>query len=147
LHRYSRPIPAILLGGGGRMAIEIGPDSAEFTGPALVIEDDALIAMELSDLLEKMGFGPVHVARTREESLARVDATIYAVAVVDIKLDSGDALDAARRLILKGAPFLFASGYDLQLPDDLSGAHFLAKPFSEASFADAIRVALATRSR
>ncbi len=128
------------------MAIKTGGDPVEFTGPALVIEDDALIALELCDLLKKMGFGPVDIARTLEESLARVDGATYAVAVIDIKLDMGDALEAARRLALKGAPFLFASGYDLQLPADLSGAHFLPKPFSEAAFADAIRVALAGRS-
>ena len=129
------------------MAVEIGPDSAEVAGPALVIEDDALIALELRDLLNKLGFNTVDVARTIEDALARIDATTYVFAVVDIKLDCGDALEAARRLALKGTPFLFASGYDRPLPADLSGAHFLAKPFSEASFADAIRMALAAPAR
>jgi DNA-binding response OmpR family regulator len=113
-------------------------------GPALVIEDDALIALAVSDMLEQLGFGPIETARTVSDAMHLIGAATYAIAVVDIRLEGGDTFDVARRLKFSATPFVFASGYSVRVPADLAGVPFAAKPFNDATLADAIRIALAS---
>lgn len=124
----------------------VGTGAKEFGGAALIVEDDALIALELSDMVAEMGFGPVYVARTSCEAMARTAAQTYAIAVIDIKLGVDEAFVVARRLKLNGSPFVFASGYTACLPADLQAAPFVPKPFTEGTLTDAIRVAVSAHS-
>lgn len=121
-------------------------DAKEFAGAALVVEDDALIALELSDMLAHMGFDPVDVAHASDQAMALLSRVAYAIAILDIKLEIGDGLDIARRMKLNGAPqFVFASGYGVKLPADLSAVPFVHKPFNEAALREAIRLAISGR--
>jgi DNA-binding response OmpR family regulator len=119
-----------------------GLGAREFGGPALVIEDDALIALELTDMLGQMGFGPVQVAHAAEEALRLMNDNAFAIAIVDIKLADGDSFDVARKLKLSGAPLVFASGYSVKLPNDLGNLPFVAKPFNDATIAEAVHAAI-----
>lgn len=117
----------------------------QFAGAALVVEDDALIALELSEMLEEMGFSPVDVAYAQSEAMSRAAATRYAIALVDIKLGVGEGFDVARQLRLAGSPVIFASGYSFRLPVDLAGAPFVSKPFSAAALTEAVGAAVSGR--
>jgi DNA-binding response OmpR family regulator len=121
-----------------------GLGASEFSGPALVIEDDALIALAVADMLEQLGFGPIETARTSDDAM-RLIAGNFAIAIVDIRLEGSDTFDVARKLKFNATPFVFASGYSVRLPADLAGVPFAAKPFNEATLAEAIRGAFSSR--
>jgi two-component SAPR family response regulator len=115
----------------------VGPSNLgtkEFAGAALVIEDDALIALDLSDMLAAMGFGPVDIAHESTDAMTRISASAYAITIVDVKLEGGD-----------GSHFIFASGYSAKLPADLASAPFVPKPFNEARLTEQIRSAVSGR--
>lgn len=103
-----------------------------FSGPALIIEDDALIALSLQDMLEEIGFAPIDIAHTVEAAEQRA-AGRYAFAVVDIKLTDGKSLAAAEKLRANGTPFVFTTGYaePARLPANFADVPYLTKPFEE----------------
>jgi DNA-binding response OmpR family regulator len=107
-------------------------EARTFSGAALVIEDDALIALSLQDMLEEIGFFPVHIAHTVEDA-EKCAGTRYAFAVVDIKIIDGESLKAASRLRANGTPFVFTSGYaeSTHLPTTFADVPYLTKPFEE----------------
>lgn len=112
-----------------------------FFGRALVIEDDALIALDLQEMLERRGFGPVEMAFTAEAA-EKAAKDSFAIAIVDIKLASGTSLAAAHALLSNGTPLVFTSGYDGALPAAFAHAPALAKPFDEGRLDEALDLAL-----
>jgi ActR/RegA family two-component response regulator len=116
-----------------------------FSGRALIIEDDALIALDLQEMLERRGFGPVELAHTADTAEQRARHT-FAVAIVDIKLASGTSLAAAHLLHGNGTPLVFTTGYDGALPPPFSEMPALTKPFDESRLDEALDLALKIRS-
>jgi DNA-binding response OmpR family regulator len=83
----------------------------------LVVEDEALIAMMLEDVLREAG-AEVLTAATLGEALRLVEAAAaghgggLGAAVLDIDLAGERVLPVADALARLGVPFLFATGYD-----------------------------------
>ncbi len=97
----------------------------------LLVEDEALIAMNVADMLDALGcivVGPasrVGEAFTVIEAAGDIDA-----AVLDVNLDGQPSFSVADALVERGIPFLFATGYGARgLRDDLRGRPVLQKPF------------------
>lgn len=109
-----------------------GDARRSFSGPALIIEDDALIALSLQDMLEEIGFTSIDIAHTVEAAEQRAEKR-YTFAVVDIKLTDGESLVAAAKLRANGTPFVFTTGYaePTRLPADFADVPYLTKPFEE----------------
>lgn len=81
---------------------------------ALLVEDDALVAMVAEDYLRELGFEPM-VARNGREALAFLaDPGGFRVALVDVGLPDmrGDDLADGIRNDNPDLPLLIASGYD-----------------------------------
>lgn len=114
-----------------------------FSGRALIIEDDALIALDLQEMLERSGFGPVEIAFTAEAA-ERSAQQSYAVAIVDIKLASGTSLAAARMLQGNGTPLVFTTGYAGGVSPAFANAPVLLKPFDEGRLNEALDSAVKT---
>jgi len=112
-----------------------------FSGRALVIEDDALIALDMQEMLERRGFGPVEMAFTAQAA-EKAAAQKYEIAIVDIKLASDTSLAAAHTLLSNGTPLVFTSGYDDALPPAFANAPSLSKPFDEGRLDEALDLAL-----
>lgn len=100
----------------------------------LVVEDDALIAMELGERLADMGFevlGPAHSIAEAEQLLARETPD---AALLDARLGGG-ASSVPLGLVLhsKGVPFAFCTGYDRvkEAPPELANAPVLTKPVND----------------
>ncbi len=85
----------------------------------LVVEDEALLAMELEELLDRAGctiVGPFSdVARALDAAhRERID-----VALLDMNLNGEMVYPLADELTRKGVPFLFVTGYGaLDVPED-----------------------------
>ena len=83
----------------------------------LVVEDEALIAMMLEDVLKQSGaivLGPVGTAA---EAVKLIEQSSLDCAILDYKLVDGSSLRVADALVKLDVPFLFASGCDASTID------------------------------
>lgn len=94
----------------------------------LVVEDDALIAMDLEDELADRGFEPVCVSSCRG-AVRWLETERPLFAILDMHLRSETSFDLAKLLQKQGVPFIFLSGSGpASLPDDLASCTVLTKP-------------------
>ncbi len=100
----------------------------------LVVEDQAILAMELEHVLTEGGHVVVGCAMDRAEALSLADASPPDVALVDINLRDGPTgPDVARALIAAHqSVVVFLTANPEQIPDGFSGAiGALTKPFDD----------------
>jgi CheY-like chemotaxis protein len=97
----------------------------------LLVEDEALIAMDLETTLQGRGcevLGPVATVAEAVEAVAaerRLDG-----AVLDINLGDEQVFPVADALAERGVPFVFLTGYERKiLPARHRGRPILAKPY------------------
>lgn len=78
----------------------------------LIVEDEALIAMALTDSLEDGGHYVIGPASTMGEALALCEATLPDLALLDVELrDGSNGVDVARAIFERwGVLSIFASG-------------------------------------
>lgn len=111
-------------------------------GSALVIEDEPLIAMDVSTLLESLGLKVVATARTADAAVAKAAEHRPEVVLADYDLGAGKTGLDAIKTIVSDMPVIavFLTAY----PDEvLSGADneptfVLAKPFNERALRTAV---------
>src|SRR5262245_7731104 len=65
----------------------------------LVVEDDTLVGIGLKSFLEKLGHTVVGEASTAEEAEKRFAETKPDIVLLDIRLNEGDGIDLAKRLL------------------------------------------------
>jgi DNA-binding response OmpR family regulator len=106
------------------------------TGPLkiLVVEDDALIAMELEERLGEMGYtvlGPALSYEAAEKAIAKERPDL---ALLDANLAGKSSVPLGVALAGQGVPIAFCTGYDQikNLPPELAGVLVLTKPISDA---------------
>lgn len=107
----------------------------------LIVEDEALVAMMIEDLLLDFGAAVVGPAATLTEALelARTATPLHA-AVLDLNIAGESSVAVADVLAARGVPFAFASGYgEGGLPPELEDRPMLAKPFSQESLIRILR--------
>lgn len=122
---------------------------ARFTGVALVVEDNAIIALEAEDMLRRLGFRHVETVGTVDHALQVLARTPeLAFALLDVNLGRGTSFPVAEELRRRSIPFLFATGYGEQiaLPPALAGAPALAKPYREDKVAEMAARVIATHA-
>jgi len=117
--------------------------------PVLVVEDEALIAWMVHDMLEAMGFSDVRVARDANEALALSAERHPGLLICDINLGPGeDGVSAAARIRSREhAAVLFITGYagsEIRslIDQAVAGAPLLRKPIEFHTLADCLRQVL-----
>lgn len=96
----------------------------------LVVEDEALIAMDIEAQLTTAGYEVVGPAGTIEEALQLIDTAPFDVALVDANVRGRQVGGIAEALAAKQIPFAFATGYGRSaLPAAFQERRILAKPF------------------
>lgn len=105
----------------------------------LIVEDEALIALDMESILAEVGH-TVQVATSVAEADSILAAMDVDVAVLDYQLQDGTALPLAGKLQGLRVPFVICSGTTglEELADAFRNAPVLAKPFSTAAFLDAV---------
>lgn len=102
----------------------------------LVVEDEALIALDIADGLTQRG-ARVVVTASVEGAIGYINEGGISAAVIDRALRDGFCTPICQRLNERAIPFIMHSGYgDLDVPC-LSGVHF-PKPANTSDIADAI---------
>ncbi|HVU15690.1 MAG TPA: response regulator [Candidatus Didemnitutus sp.] len=124
---------------GRELAEEIATD-------VLIIEDEPLIALNLEELVKRLGHRVVGMAKTHAEALEVASSERPGLILADVRLQDGSSgLDAVNDLISKSeVPVVFITAYPERL---LTGrrpepAFLIPKPFREAHVAAVVTQAL-----
>jgi CheY-like chemotaxis protein len=108
----------------------------------LIVEDEALIAMLLEDLLAGMGHEVCAVAVTETEAVAAAMQHRPDLMIVDERLREGNGISAMAEILRNGAlAHVFVSGSPGHIRAHDPGAVVLRKPFRESDLAKAIQAA------
>lgn len=106
----------------------------------LVVEDDALIAMELGERLADLGHAVMGPAHTIAEAEALIAAETPDAALLDANVAGQSSVGLGAALAARGVPVAFCTGYDAvkNLPPSLEKAMVLTKPLTDADLRDCI---------
>lgn len=108
----------------------------------LIVEDEALLAMQLEMFLEDEGHTVVGVARSSREAVALADETLPDLAFVDVHLTDGPTGVEAGRYIAQalGTAVVFVTANMKRIPADFVGAiGVLPKPYTTHGLSSALR--------
>ncbi|MBI1183168.1 response regulator [bacterium] len=102
----------------------------------LIVEDNSLIAFELSTNIEKMGHEVVDTVSTAVGAEAIIDQQEIDLAILDINIKGDrDGISVAKYLQSKGIPFIYLTSYydeaTLDRVKETNYAAFIAKPYTE----------------
>lgn len=108
----------------------------------LIIEDDAIVAMLVEDMLVDMQL-QVLTSATLENALFDIESENFDAAIVDMHLRGESAMAAIELLLARKLPFLVLSGTD----QSSFGAAYpqvatMTKPFDKGELEDAVRALL-----
>ena len=113
----------------------------------LVVEDSALVAMELETALRAAGAEVIGPHARIEDALVAIAARQPDAALLDVDLDGVAVFPLADVLASRDVPMLFTTGYEpgLVLPPRFAGAATLAKPYRGEEAVAALAALLAER--
>ena len=95
----------------------------------LVVEDEILIAMLVSDMLTELDYATVGPVADVDRALAAVDQGGFDLAILDVNLNGRESSAVADKLKSLEIPFIFATGYALRVPSGFENVPILQKPF------------------
>jgi len=117
----------------------------------LVVEDEALILMAALDMVRELGHEPL-AARGAEAAIALHEKEpMVDVLLTDVNLPGKDGQQLASELRGRcpGLPVIFATGYRLNVAEDIASSgptYVLGKPYRTRDLADALRKVLETNA-
>lgn len=114
----------------------------QLPGRVLLVEDDAIIAINAEMMLDQIGIEHVHSAVSVAEAMALIDEMQFDFAMLDFSLGDENSAAIVRRLRAADVPVLITTGYlEVDLPDGCADVAILVKPYR---LADLQRMLLAT---
>lgn len=111
----------------------------------LIVEDEPLIALMLTDMLSELGFTVAATVTQVPEALAILDEISIDAALLDVNLGTQKIDPVADVLAARGTPFVFTTGYgNAGVPAGHVGRAILQKPFHIDDLAAILRNVLGT---
>ena len=104
----------------------------------LLVDDEALVAMLLEDMLTDLGCEVVATAARVEQALQLLadPALAFDLAVLDVNVAGESVQPVAEAVAARGAAIIFATGYGQSgVPEPFQGRPTLQKPFGFADVA------------
>ncbi|MFV1441429.1 HWE histidine kinase domain-containing protein [Phaeobacter sp. JH20_36] len=122
------------------ITVDPAQQAAQLQGKALVVEDSFIIAMDLTAMLEDMGFFEVASASSVGKALDALAEGGFEYAVLDVNLGSEQSVPVAEELARQGIPFVLTTGYgEVQdIVDIYPPCPIVQKPISESALATAL---------
>lgn len=110
----------------------------------LVVEDDALIAMEMAERLVELGYNALEPAPSVEAAEKVIAAQRPDAALLDANLAGVSSVPLGAKLAAMGVPVAFCTGYDAikGLPPELAKAPILTKPISDDALTSTLKTLL-----
>lgn len=117
------------------------------TGKVMIVEDEAIIALDLETIVAQMGHRVTGVARTESEALALAEAEPFDLLISDIHLADGTSgIHAALRITETQGPhptiFVTAFPERLLTGEGLEPAFVISKPYTDNQIRSAISQAM-----
>lgn len=117
------------------------------SGSVMIIEDEAIIAMDLETIVSDMGHRVTGVARTRDEAVALGRADPPDLILADVQLaDNSSGIDAVNDLLgdLGERPVIFITAFPERLltGDKPEPAFLISKPYAEDQVISAVSQAM-----
>ena len=118
----------------------------------LVVEDEAIVALEIQDRLSMLGYRVTGIASNGEKAIDLANLTSPNVILMDIKLKGKmNGIEAAKIIKEKfGTPSIFLTAYSdentLQQIKEVLDYEYLFKPFEEDDLKEAVGKTLAKYS-
>ena len=114
----------------------------------LVVEDDALIALDFEDTIIGLGAKAVRTAASVSRALQLIDERAPDFALLDIGLMREKSFAVAERLEQLGIPFAFVSGYgsDAAIPAAFAEKPRLPKPCTTDALEAVLKNAIVGRA-
>ncbi len=98
----------------------------------LLVEDEALIALDLKRTLERMGHEVIGPFSSSGDAVSAANRKIVDLALLDVNLGDGDtSVPVAQTLAERSVPFAFLTGYvagNSVLDSHFDGVERIAKP-------------------
>jgi CheY-like chemotaxis protein len=114
-------------------------NEAQYGQKILIVEDEAMIAIMLEDMLDELGYGVAGIAAKTPQALELIDSTPVDAAILDVNLSGQESYDIAAVLEERGIPFLFSTGYAaLAVEERYRSRPFLQKPFRQEELQKAL---------
>jgi two-component system, response regulator PdtaR len=109
----------------------------------LIVEDEAIIGMMLSEVLSGLGHEVIGVVATEVSAIALDAQYLPELLIVDAGLTSGNGVSAVDAILeTRFVPHMFTTGNALKVKLCKPDAIILEKPFNEADLVGAIASAL-----
>lgn len=132
------------------VAAALADIEAESATDVLIIEDEAMISMQLESLVESLGHSVCGTATTRDEARALVAQRKPGLVLADIQLaDGSSGIDAVNDILGEfSVPVIFITAYPEKLltGDRPEPTYLITKPFQESAVRAAISQAMFFRS-
>ncbi|RYG61628.1 response regulator [bacterium] len=113
----------------------------------LVVEDEALILLDLEDTLLGLGHSVVS-SSTVKDAQASLESEGFDLAVIDFHLRDGTSGNLAQTLTERGVPYILCTG--TARPEELQGIPpatvILKKPYISEGLVEAVNEALASHA-
>ncbi|MGI8724030.1 MAG: response regulator [Methyloceanibacter sp.] len=107
----------------------------------LVVEDEFLIALDITGALEQAGFTVVGPAGTVRDALSAIAREELHGALLDAHLGGESVGSIADALRARAVPFAFVTGYGReQLPDAHRSVPLIKKPFTDKELLAAVEL-------
>lgn len=109
------------------------------SGTVLVLEDEAIIVLGTTIILENLGADRVLSASTVAEAIVIAENNELSFAMLDVMLGHETCEPVAQLLTIKNVPFVFATGMGDQLPFTarFPASPILSKPYLDTSIMQA----------
>jgi CheY-like chemotaxis protein len=106
----------------------------------LLVEDEAMIAMLMEDMLEELGCNVVATVGSIAEAMAAADSGAFDLAFLDVNLRGVPVYPVAEALRARAIPYAFVTGYGSAGNDAAhADAPVLQKPFQSQDLAAILR--------
>jgi len=114
----------------------------------LIAEDEALIRLDLAEMLTEEGFEVVGQAVDGEQAVAMATELNPDLVILDVKMPKKDGIEAAGEIVAEQiAPVVILTAFSqrdlIERARDAGAMAYLVKPFSKADLRPAIELAVA----
>jgi two-component system, response regulator PdtaR len=123
------------------------PSEAPQPRRVLIAEDEALIRLDLAEMLKEEGYEVVGQAGDGQEAVELADSLKPDLVIMDVKMPRRDGIDAASEIASKRiAPIVVLTAFSqrelVERARDAGAMAYLVKPFSATDLVPAIEVAV-----
>jgi len=113
----------------------------------LIAEDEALIRLDLAEMLREEGYEVVGEAGDGQEAVELAEKLTPDLVIMDVKMPRRDGIDAAAEIATKRiAPIVVLTAFSqrdlVERARDAGAMAYLVKPFSQSDLAPAIEMAV-----